>query len=303
VVSSNDLKKSFTEHYKLLIFFQLVRDSKNKVPSVKFLSMIKKFIVFALIVVAFIVAHDHFRSEHPEFGPKDFYHPGILKRAPSNPDQASKQLASEILKQRFTYLGCGGQLTAYESADHHYVIKFFNPRNSLFNRRKHLEKNFKRYAMSLQDLKEETGVVYNHFDPSTVLQQTVEVVGKEGKLYQIKLEKYPFILQRKVELALPYLDRLYKEGKVAEAKEAARQIYALFVSRTKKGYRDHSQNLAVNYGFYKGKAVQLDPGRIRKDDTVAQYPQKELKRITKNIKHYLSGYPGLDEVIDECSRQ
>ncbi len=263
--------------------------------------MIKKFAIFALIVVVFIAAHDHFRSEHPEFGPKDFYHPGILKRTPSNPDQASRQLVLEILKQRFTYLGCGGQLTAYESADHQYVIKFFNPRNSLFNRRKHLEKTFKRYAMSLKDLREETGVVYNHFDPSTIVNQSVEVVGKEGKLYQIKLEKYPFILQRKVELALPYLDSLYKEGRVAEAKEAARQIYALFVSRTKKGYRDHSQNLAVNYGFYQGKAVQLDPGRIRKDDSVAHHPHKELERITRNIKHYVSGYPGLNEVIDECS--
>ncbi len=263
--------------------------------------MIKKFIIFALIVSAFIVGHDHFRSDHPEFGPKDFCHPGILKRAPSNPDQASKQRASEILKQRFTYLGCGGQLTAYESADHQYVIKFFNPRNSLFNKRKHLEKNFKRYAMSLKDLKEETGVVYNHFDVSSVLNQTVEVVGKEGKLYQIPLEKYPFILQKKVELVLPYLDRLYKEGRVSEAKEAARQIYALFVSRTKKGYRDHSQNLEVNYGFYKGKAVQLDPGRIRKDKTIAQNPRKEMERITKNIKRYLSGYAGLNEVIDECS--
>jgi hypothetical protein len=265
--------------------------------------MVKKFIIFALIVVVFIAAHDHFRSDHPEFGPKDFYHPGILKRAPSNPDQASKQLASEILNQKFTYLGCGGQLTAYESADRQYVIKFFNPRNSLLNRRKHLEKNFKRYAMSLKDLKEETGVVYNHFDASTVLSQSVKVVGKEGKLYQIKLEKYPFILQRKVELALPYLERLYKEGRVAEAKEATRQIYALFVSRSKKGYRDHSQNLAVNYGFYQGKAVQLDPGRIRKDDAVAKNPRKEMERITRNIKHCLSGYPGLDEVIDECSNK
>ncbi len=260
-------------------------------------------IIFALIIAAFIVGYDHFRPDHPEFGPKDYCHPGILKRTPSYPNQASKQLASEILKQKFTYLGCGGQLTAYESADHQYVIKFFNPRNSLFNRRKNLEKNFKRYEMSLKDLKEETGVVYNHFDASTVLNQSVEVVDKEGKFYQIPLEKYPFILQKKVELALPYLDKLYKEGRVAEAKEAARQIYALFVSRTKKGYRDHSQNLAVNYGFCEGKAVQLDPGRIRKDKAVAQNSRKEMERITKNIKRYLSGYPGLDEVLEECSNK
>ncbi len=41
--------------------------------------MIKKFIIFSLIVAAFIMAHDHFRSDHPEFGPKDFCHPGILR--------------------------------------------------------------------------------------------------------------------------------------------------------------------------------------------------------------------------------
>ena len=157
--------------------------------------------------------------------------------------------------------------------------------------------------MSLKDLKEETGVVYNHFDRSTVLNQTVEVVGKEGKVYQISLEKYPFILQKKVELVLPYLDKLYQEGRVSEAKEAARQIYALFVSRSKKGYRDHSQNLAVNYGFYNNKAVQIDPGRIRKDEAVAKDPSKEMERVAKNIKRYLSGYPGLNEVIDECSNK
>jgi hypothetical protein len=156
--------------------------------------------------------------------------------------------------------------------------------------------------MALKDLKEETGVVYNHFDASTVVNQTIEVVGKEGKLYQIPLEKYPFILQRKVELVLPYLDKLYQEGRTGEAKEAARQIYALFVSRSKKGYRDHSQNLEVNYGFYNGKAVQLDPGRIRYDKAVAQNRCKEMERVTKNIKRYLSGYPGLNEVIDQCHR-
>lgn len=261
--------------------------------------MVKKLIILSLIIGAFIMGHDYFRSDHPEFGPGDFCHPCILKRAPSNPETVSKQLASEIVKQRFSYLGCGGQLTVYESADHKYVIKFFNPRNSLFNKRKHLEKNFNRYAMSLKDLKEETGVIYNHFDPSTALPQSIEVVGKEGRLYHINLEKYPFVLQRKVELALPYLDRLYKEGRFEEAKEAGRQIYALFSSRAKKGYRDHSQNLACNYGFYNGKAVQLDPGRIRKDEAIAQNPRKEMERIVRNIKTTLPNYSGLIQVLEE----
>jgi hypothetical protein len=263
--------------------------------------MIKKLTIISLAVCGFVTAAVFTKkTEHPEFGPSDFCHPSILKRESSNPDLASKQFASEILKQQFSYLGCGGQVTAYESADHKYVLKFFNPRRSLFNKRKLLERHFMRYTMSLKDLKEETGVIYNHFDPSTVLQQTVEVIGKEGRLHSIPLEAYPFVLQKKVELALPYLENLVKEGKIEEAKEATRQLYALFASRAQKGYRDHMQNLTNNFGFFEGKAIQLDPGRIRKDAAIAQNPHREIARVIANIKPYLSNYPVLTDVLDEC---
>ncbi len=269
-----------------------------------------------------MASHVLYLYTHHEFVPSDFRHPFILNRTATVPDEAAKQEALEILKQRFTYLGAGNQATAYESADHKYVIKFFNPHrlinpawfhslpkllrfnsrkwilNSYLRKKKRLEKHFTCYEFSLKDLKEETGIIYNHLDPGTKLSQTIEIIHQDGKLYRFNVDPYPFVLQKKVELVLPYLEKLIREGKIEEAKEATRQIYALFLSRTQKGYRDRSQSLEKNFGFANGKAIQLDTGRIHKYEAVSQNIQQEMERVISHIKPSLSPYPELIEVLE-----
>lgn len=84
-------------------------------------------------------------------------------------------------------------MTAYASADGRFVIKFFNPRSVIkkswfqqwrklryinspqwifrthFKTREKLRKQFSRYAMAFQDLRNETGLIYVHLDPSNCL--------------------------------------------------------------------------------------------------------------------------------------
>ncbi|MGH2611556.1 MAG: hypothetical protein ACRDFB_00735 [Rhabdochlamydiaceae bacterium] len=215
-------------------------------------------------------------------------------------------------------------MTVYESEDHHYVIKFFNPRsvikenwfhripklmrinswkwisNTYFRQKERLEKYFYRYEMSFSDLKEETALIYIHLDPGTSLSQSLKLVDKKGIHHLLNLETHPFILQKKVDLTFTHLNKLIKAGQVEEAKEATRQIYSFFLSRAQKGYKDRFQALEKNYGFIEGKFVQFDTGRLRKDEAVFQNPYPETKRIILNIKPSLFNFPELLEVLDTC---
>lgn len=290
--------------------------------------MKKLIIVLSSVALLLIMAagiHVIYLYNHREFGPKDFYHPfmlGLQERIA--PSEEVKKEALEILNQPFTYLSFGGQSTVYESLDKKYVIKFFNPRtvlkenwfhqfaklrrlnslkwitNTYFRQKLRLKKYFLRYELAFKDLKVETGLVYVHLDPSTALSKTIQLTDKEGNFHQFNLDAYPFVLQKKVELTMHHLDRLLKNGDVDGAKESVKQIYELFLSRAQKGYTDRLQTLNKNYGFFEGKAVQLDVGRIRKIPAIAENPSKEVKRVINNITPSLAHYSELTPVLQEC---
>ncbi|MBS0647727.1 MAG: hypothetical protein JSS10_00710 [Verrucomicrobia bacterium] len=280
--------------------------------------------VTGLALGGLIAGHVLYLYTHREFGPQDFQQLLVLSLTPAiYPEEEAQKQAAEILHQKFTYLGYGGQMTAYESEDHQYVIKFFNPRaiirkswfrqfskwrrvnslrwikNTYFRQEERLLRNFHRYAMAFQDLKEESGLIYVHLDPSTSLSQKLHLVDKEGAEHEMELDKCPFVLQKKVELTMHHLGRLLKEGAHEQAKESVEQIYQLFLSRAQKGYTDRLQTLHKNYGFFKGRAIQLDVGRIEKVENLDLLP--EMERIVSNITPSLKRtFPQLAPILQEC---
>lgn len=286
-------------------------------------------ILSGLGIAAAMTGHLVYLYQHREFGLKDFHHSFILGLAETvSPEEDVKNQASEILKQPFTYLSYGGQMTVYQSQDQKYVIKFFNPRsvikenwfhqltklqrlnslkwitNTYFRKQQRLKKHFLRYEMAFKDLRDETGLVYVHLDPSTVISQGLDVIDKEGTLNHIELDAYPFVLQKKVELTMHHIDRLLKNGDVQGAKKSVEQIYELFLSRAQKGYTDRLQVLYKNYGFYEGRAVQLDVGRIEKKTAIAENPAQEMARIVSNISSSLADpYPELALVLQDCLKK
>ncbi len=285
-----------------------------------------RYLIFlSLGILGLMAVHVVYLYNHREFGPKDFDHPFVLGlQERIAPSEEVKKEASEILNQPFTYLSYGGQSTVYESQDKKYVIKFFNPRtvikenwfhqfaklrrlnslkwitNTYFRQKLRLKKYFLRYELAFKDLKVETGLVYVHLDPSTALSKTIQLTDKEGNFHQFNLDSYPFVLQKKVELTMHHLDRLLQNGDVDGAKESVKQIYELFLSRAQKGYTDRLQTLDKNYGFFEGKAVQLDVGRIRKIPAIARDPIKEVKRVINNITPSLAHYPELTPILEQC---
>ncbi len=242
---------------------------------------------------------------HPAFNPTEFKR--ALVHEVDVPEQEVSQIMP-VLDQPFTYLGLGKQMTAYESADHKYVLKFFNPRvpveartfqsfkklmtlcsmkwfsRAYFKRSERLRELFERYAMAFREIREETGLVYVHLSPKSAVDQFVEICDEDGKSYRINLKDSPFVLQKKAELAGARLYRLRSEGNEQGFNEAIRQLEELFAIRASKGITDRIQTLHNNYGFLEGRAIQIDVGRISFNEKVQADPAEEVDRILAYIR-------------------
>ncbi len=219
-----------------------------------------------------------------------------------------KEQVQKILAQPFSYLGLGKQMTAYESRDHQYVLKFFNPRSRMkekwfhdykklkffctmkwfssayFNREKRLLKLFQRHADAFKDIREEAGLVYVHLNRSTALNQTVEVVDKDGSCFLVHLKDTPFVLQRKAELVGARLRALVEQNDEKGLQDAYDQITELFTIRAHKGITDRIQTLHNNYGFVGSKAIQIDVGRISYSEAVQSNPHEEVEKVMSNVR-------------------
>jgi hypothetical protein len=271
----------------------------------------KKLVLFVFLFCFFCIGfHLIYLYNHREFRPDDFrYHlSSTLPMEVPVLNQKDEEEVRHILSQKFHYLAFGKQMTAYESQDHQYVLKFFNPRapiekswffnplyikrlctlkwisDAYFKRGARLTRLFERYVLAYKNLKEETGLVFVHLYAGTNPCHVIEVVGKDGKNYLVDPSHTPFILQKKTELAGHYLHKLREMGNQEELDKALQELRTLFVSRAKKGFTDRIQTLYNNYGFLNGKAVQIDFGRICYDPSIAKNVDAELERISLYLK-------------------
>jgi hypothetical protein len=265
----------------------------------------KKILIILFFPVVLLSSHLLYLYTHREFTPTDFK--GNFVRGFEEKGYAPDAQVIKALAQSYTYLGHGKQMTAFESADHQYVIKFINPRpvlkenvfhkikglkrlcslkwfsSAYFKKNERLTKLFKRYQVAFQELKEESGLVYIRLDPSISLPQEMDLIEKEGKHHRLPLKDCPFVLQKKAIVATKLFQQLSENGDQEGLKKCGEQLFDLFLSRAKKGYTDRIQTLHNNYGFVDGKAIQIDLGRIWKDEEVENMPKKEMERIVTNV--------------------
>ncbi len=289
----------------------------------------KKILLSALCLVglcaAVMGAHLLYLYTHCSFKPDAFRHSFVLNRSASAPADLTLQgEVSAQLGQPFHYLGCGRQMTAYESADHRYVIKFFNPRaivqqedfrkwgkirrfcslkwisKAYFKRRARFERLFQCYQTAFDELRLEAGLIYVHLDRSTALSQTLCVVDEGGKSYKVALDTTPFVLQHKAELVTTRFERLIREREWESAKQHVLALHRLFVTRAEKGYTDRVQTIHNNYGFIGDLAVQIDMGGIVKERAVELAPAQDIYRVFSKVAGSLSWrYPPLAPYLAE----
>lgn len=272
----------------------------------------------SLVVSLFsVTAYLFYLYQHREFNPNELEHTlladGVVER-PQISEKERKQI-EEILRQPFSYLGRGKQMTAFESADHQYVLKLFNPRpplkerffrevkkmqsllslkwikSSFFKKRARLQKLYERYALALRELKEEVGLVYVHLTPSSEIGFSfVEITDRDERLYSINLSNTPFVLQKKAEIARERFEKLLQEKDTQGLQASISKLRELFMSRAEKGITDRIQTLYNNYGFVGDVPIQIDVGRVWFEEKVLRNPEAEVAAIMERV---FNTYPDL----------
>lgn len=210
-----------------------------------------------------------------------FLYPKIEHHPEWEIPEADLTALGPILDQKFYYLAKGCHCFAFVSEDQKYVIKFHRYASHLRRfawkfsylfsekRKKIKEHNLERLHINLQsyknaycDLKEETGLLFAHINPSQNLRKTITLVDTLQSEYQVPLDEVTFVIQHKADLIFPTLSRLLKEGHLEEAKEVVNSLVRLLAIDAKKGYIDKDPIIYRNYGLVGLRAIHIDIGDL-----------------------------------------
>lgn len=223
-----------------------------------------------------------------------------------------------ILSQRFTYLARGSQAFAFVSEDGQYVLKLFkqhkwHPRHILgyiplsFNPyyKDYLVRQGKQQAVlssckaALLHVKEDTGVLFAHLNPTPLSTAPMTLIDKRGKPWVLDLGKSCFLLQKKAELFYPHVQKLMEKGDVEGAKYAITSTINLLDRFFSKGVFDNNAILRKNFGFIGGEAIQFDIGKFKFDPS-RKLDKREMFYATNNFHRWVSkNYPELVAHFDE----
>jgi len=211
---------------------------------------------------------------------------------PSNPDwnfEEDPNLPS-ILSQPYHFLGKGAQSYVFESEDGKYVVKLFR-----FDRKrdpKKIASVFEACRLAYQNLREETGLIYLHLNPTKNRFPPFQAKDPLGRSFKIPLDPLRFAIQKKAEDFETTM--LAARDNPAQMKERIDQLMTLLHARTAKGIWNKDPNLSRNFGYLEDRAIEFDFGSYRQNACLDQ--EKEISRYSKKLRRWLHKY-GLESTV------
>lgn len=182
---------------------------------------------------------------------------------------------------------------------HHWLQRFLGIREF------RIQRTFSSIKLAYDHLKEETGLLYLHLNPTDNLRQALTLYDGNSIRHEIDLDSARFFLQKRAVPLERHLTLLHKNDKLEEAKESIDSLLHLILIRCKKGLSDRDV-FNKNFGFISNQAMEMDTGSFNIDRHMQEpcvckqelfYATLELKKWLK--KHYpeLLGY--LEEKVSE----
>ncbi|HRD55855.1 MAG TPA: hypothetical protein PLC42_05600 [Parachlamydiaceae bacterium] len=235
-----------------------------------------------------------------------------------------------ILNQPFTYLGKGAQSYVFSSKDNQYVIKFFKFKHlkpsfivdalpavfpfadykakEIARKDRKLNSAFNGYRLAYEVHRQETGLIFIHLNKTDhLLNQTVKIIDKIGRIYEIDLDSTVFLLQKKGVTLRTAFHQLLKNNNLFLFKERIGQVFSLYLSEYKKGIYDHDHGVMNNTGFIGNQPIHLDVGKLLKEEKmkIPTVYSQDLEIIYKKIdlwiqKHYPDQHENLAQEIKEA---
>jgi hypothetical protein len=206
------------------------------------------------------------------------------------PEPISFEL-SQILSQKFRFLGSGGSFYAFVSEDDKYVVKFFKHHHLKWNQPKK-ERLVRSIKVAYESFRSETGLLFVHLNKAHKFNHSLRIIDKIGIEHQIDLNNTEFLLQRKAELIDSQIKALMIRGDLVGAKQLLGQLVQFFHSMAQrlneKGYFDHDPNILTNYGVAGDKIIKIDVGPFYSlDNTKANKQRDKLKKRLNCFRDYL----------------
>lgn len=208
-------------------------------------------------------------------------------------------LVQQIFPQTYYYLSSGDQYYAFVSQDQRYVLKFFKMQslfpkdwfdsfpvslfkflgfrqeksNELFS-----ERIFASYKDAYEFLRNETGLIYIHFNKTREFKSRVRLVDSKGKQHFVDLDAMEFVVQKKVTRIYDHLKELQSRGEEEQLRASIRSFLHLIAVRCQKGFVDQHSSVRNHFGFIENTAIQFDCATLTRDSSM-KYPMNFRKEV------------------------
>lgn len=195
----------------------------------------------------------------------------IAKISPLLLEEPNEPFDPSLLERRFHYLTKGGQCYAFLSEDGNLVLKLFRGskllNQRLLQRTARVEEEAGRlfeamhgYVLANRQFRKETGIEALHLGEGPC--PPLLLVDKLGIVHRLEASSLPFVIQRRAKLVHEKFNEWMAEGDLEAAKRGIDQLFTLLEKRIELGIEDGDPNLAKNFGFHDGEAIEIDAGRF-----------------------------------------
>lgn len=164
-----------------------------------------------------------------------------------------------------------------------------------------IQRTFDSIRLAFGELKEETGLIYLHLNPTEHLQRQLMIYDACGIRHQIDLDSAKFFLQK---CALPlerHFSQLKEKKADAEAKKSIDSLIELLITRCKKGFADRDI-VNRNFGYIQTQAIEIDSGSFLRNERMHDplvYKQ-EIFYATLELKDWLKkNYPEMADYLED----
>ncbi len=216
----------------------------------------------------------------------------------------------EVLGQSYEYLGRGHQCYAFGSEDGRFVIKlprFDRYRLSFFLRacpfaflkkgREETRADLQRrcdfllesFRIAFEDLRDETALLYVHLNRTDDLVGTLRIRDRLGRTYELDPNRTAFLVQEKKPIMMAAFEEFLRAGDRKGAEEILDSFLELVSTRSLKGIYNKDPSFLRNFGWEKGRGVQIDIGSFyRKPQLPLQEArEKSFQETATHVRNWL----------------
>lgn len=149
------------------------------------------------------------------------------------------------------------------------------------------------------NLREETGLMYLHLNPTSHIHQKLILYDPNGIAHQIDADTSRFYVQKRAIPLEKHFLALKKNQEHERAKKSIASLCRLIVDRCRKGFADRDP-YNKNFGFIDDRAIEIDTGSFIPDSQMKEpfLYKRELLFVTLELRKWAKyHYPELLDIM------